>query len=91
MALRMVKAVVDRVEENGEGRAIAVILIEDEGLQLDILMEELPEPVSAGDWLRLELDDANRIKTMDILDEETERRRRWLQERWDRLRSRRNR
>lgn len=87
MAFRLVKAVVDRLEETEEAQAIAVILIEDEGLQLDIPMDELPAPVAAGDWLRLELDDANRIRTMEVLDEETERRRRQLQERWERLKS----
>jgi len=86
--LRAVKGVIDRIEENEEGQSIAVVLIEEEELQLEVPMEELPTAVVVGDWLRLELDDTNNINKVIILKEETQHRRQELQSRWDRLKKR---
>ena len=88
MVFRRVRGVIDRIETNEEGLSIGVVLIEDEELQLEIPMRELPETSSAGTWLQLELDASANIGKVFLLKEETEYRRQQLQGRWQRLRKR---
>jgi hypothetical protein len=51
-------AVIDRIED---GRH-AVLLLEAEGFQIVIPVEELPEGASEGDWLRVVVEDERLVR-----------------------------
>lgn len=60
------KGVIDRVQ-----KGIATILVEEEGLEFNVDVGELPEEAEQGSWLRLETDNGQLISA-EIDTEKTE-------------------
>ncbi|MFW6111187.1 MAG: DUF3006 domain-containing protein [Thermoproteota archaeon] len=79
----MIKAVIDRVEEG----KIAVILVEEEGLEFKIPVNELPKDIEEGVWLNVDIEDGELV-VLEIDEEETEKRKNRIQEKIKTLRKR---
>lgn len=78
-----VGGVVDRIVD-GE---TAVVLVESEGLEFNLSVEELPSDVEEGSWLVLEIEDGE-VVSMELDEEEAQERRERIEEKMEGLRER---
>lgn len=78
------KAVLDRIVDDTH----AVLLIGDDEIERIIPASQLPTGTSPGSWLSVEIEDDNRISSIVVDSEETERAQARIADKMDRLRKR---
>ncbi len=78
----MRKGVVDRVVDE-----IAVVLVEEEGLEFELPVTRLPDEAEEGVWLSLEVEDG-RVASVELDQEGSEERRERVESKLERLRER---
>ena len=79
--------IVDRVIETNEGEEIAVILAEDEDMELNVPVDVLPDGVEEGTVLSLEVEKGN-VLDAEIDEEAARGHRERVEEKMERLRDR---